>query len=236
MLKVSIVIPAYNEEKSIERTLKSLLKQTYPEYEVVVVNNNSKDRTKEIAQKYVRVIDEYKQGYMFAVRRGIEETDGEVITICDADSIYPGHWIERMVKPLGCKGTVATYGTSGFYDTGFFMRIFSLVVYTVFLWISKLFGLDNTAGFNFVFLRKAYEEVGGYDLNWRWGSPDIELGNRLKKVGKVKLVHTIVKTSSRRFRKGGFGKTAKMFLHLWWQMVKHKRPDISYEDYNKTRR
>ena len=234
MLKVSIVIPAYNEEKSIERTLKSLLKQTYPEYEIVVVNNNSRDRTKEIAQRYTKVVDEYKQGYMFAVKRGIEETEGEVITICDADSIYPENWLGRMVKPLG-KNVVATYGTSGFYDTEFFMRIFSLVVYTVFLWISKLFGLDNTAGFNFVFLRKAYETVGGYDLNWRWGSPDIELGNRLKKVGKVKLVHTVVKTSSRRFQKNGFAKTANMFLHLWWQMVMHKRPDVTYEEYNKAR-
>ncbi len=70
-VKVSIIVPAYNEEENIEATLKSLLSQTYKNYEIIVVDNNSKDRTKQIAEKYVRTITETKQGYIYAVVRGV---------------------------------------------------------------------------------------------------------------------------------------------------------------------
>lgn len=53
-MKVSIVIPAYNEEKSIEKTIKTLLNQSYKDFEIIVVDNNSKDKTYEITSKYVK--------------------------------------------------------------------------------------------------------------------------------------------------------------------------------------
>ncbi len=62
-------------------------------------NNRSdfcKDKTKEIASKYVKTITETKQGYIFAVKRGINETTAEIVTICDADSIYPLNWLHSM--------------------------------------------------------------------------------------------------------------------------------------------
>ncbi len=235
-LKVSIVIPAYNEEETIERTIKSLLKQTYGNYEILVVDNNSKDKTKKIASDYVRTITETKQGYIFAVKRGVSETDGEIVTICDADSIYPSKWLESMMKSFRDERVVATYGSAKFHDTGLFMSFISLIAYSSFLIVSKFFGLDNTAGFNFLFRRDAYEKIGGYDENWKWGSPDIELGKRLKNLGKVKLRMKAVMTSSRRFKKGGLLKTTKMFLGMWKKMLKNERPDISYDDYNKNRR
>lgn len=234
-MKVSIVIPAYNEEKSIEKTIKTLLNQSYKDFEIIVVDNNSKDKTYEIASKYVKTVNESKQGYIFAVKRGIEETHNEILTICDADSLYPRRWLEKMVKSFNDKRVVATYGTAMFYDTNKFTALVSLVFYTVFLWISKMLGLDNTAGFNFLFRREAYNAIGGYDENWKWGSPDIDLGRRLKKIGKIRLRNKIVFTSARRFKKGGFLNTTKMFLRMWRQMLKNKNPTVSYDEYNKTR-
>ncbi len=235
-LKVSIVIPAYNEEKNIEKTLKSLLNQTYKNVEIVVVDNNSKDRTKEIASKYANTITETKQGYIYAVKRGISETDGEILTICDADSFYPSKWLEKMVRSFNNDRVVAVYGSAEFYDTGKFMALISIISYSLFLIISKLFDLDNTAGFNFLFRRDAYEKVGGYDENWKWGSPDIEFGRRLRKMGKVRLSLIAVKTSSRRFKKGGFFKTTRMFLSMWRKMLKNEKPTLSYKEYNQNRR
>ncbi len=236
-MKVSIIVPAYNEEENIENTLKSLLKQTYSDYEILVVNNNSKDNTQKIAEKYVKTINETKQGYMHAVQRGINETSGDLISICDADSIYPPNWLKRMVRPFEKHPKiVATYGIGAFMDKGKFFKFVSMISYTLFLWISKLFGLDNTAGFNFIYRRDAYIRSGGYNTTWTLGGPDVEFGNRLKKYGKVKLVHTVVGTSSRRFEKNGFFATLKMFAHIWWSLVRHKKPKISYEEYNKTRK
>lgn len=235
-MKVSIVIPAYNEEKSIEKTIKSLLNQSYKNFEIIVVDNNSKDKTREIASKYVKTINESRQGYIFAVRRGIAETNGEILTICDADSIYPKKWLEKMLKSFKNENVVSSYGTATFYDTNKFSGFFSLIFYTVFLWTSKFLGLDNTAGFNFIFKRASYEKSGGYDADWKWGSPDIDLGRKLKKIGKIKLRNVMVFTSARRFKKGGFLKTTRMFLGMWRQMLKNKNPDISYDEYNKTRK
>lgn len=235
-LKVSIVIPAYNEEENIEKTLKSLLNQTYKNFEIIVVDNNSKDKTKEIASKYANIITETKQGYIYAVKRGVNETSGEILTICDADSIYPPKWLEKMVKSFNNERVVAVYGTARFYDAGKLMAFVSVISYSLFLIVSKLFGLDNTAGFNFLFRRDAYEKTGGYDENWKWGSPDIEFGSRLRKIGKVKLSLTTVKTSSRRFKKGGFLKTTKIFLGMWRKMLKNEKPTLSYKEYNQNRR
>ncbi len=235
-LKVSIIIPAYNEEENIEKTLKSLLNQTYKNFEIIVVDNNSKDKTKEIASKYANTITETKQGYIHAVKRGVNETNGDVLTICDADSIYPSKWLEKTLKPFNNNHIVAVYGTAKFYDAGKFMAFVSLISYSLFLIVSKIFGLDNTAGFNFLFRRDAYEKVGGYDEDWKWGSPDIEFGKKLKKAGKVKLNLIAVETSSRRFKKGGFLKTTKMFLGMWRKMLKNEKPTLSYKEYNQNRR
>lgn len=235
-LKVSIVVPAYNEEETIEKTIDSLLSQTYENFDITVVDNNSKDKTGEISKKLVRTILETRQGYIFAVKRGIAETDGEILTICDADSIYPPDWLSVMVKTFEKKNVVAVYGTARFHDTGWFTSFVSLLAYSTFLVVSKLLGLDNTAGFNFLFRRDAYNSVGGYNENWKWGSPDIEFGKRLGSIGRVKLKLKAVKTSSRRFKKGGFLKTTKMFLTMWRQMLRNETPKVGYEDYNKSRR
>jgi len=235
-LKVSIVIPAYNEEETIEKTIKSLLGQTYDNFDITVIDNNSKDRTGEIAGKLVRTILETRQGYIFAVKRGIAETDGEILTICDADSVYPPDWLSVMIKKFEKKNVVAVYGTARFHDTGWFTSFVSLIAYSTFLLLSKFLGLDNTAGFNFLFRRDAYNSVGGYNEDWKWGSPDIEFGKRLGRIGRVKLKFKAVKTSSRRFKKGGFLKTTRMFLAMWRQMLRNEAPEVSYEDYNKTRR
>ncbi len=234
-VKVSIIVPAYNEEENIEATLKSLLSQTYKNYEIIVVDNNSKDRTKEIAQKYVRMVTETKQGYIYAVIRGVEETDGEIITICDADSIYPKNWLEKMVKPFEDPEVVATYGTTIFKDGNIIVKALSYIIFTGFLLAIQPFGLHSTPGFNFVMRRDAYLKVGGYRPDWKWAVPDLELGKRLSKVGKLKLVLTVVRTSSRRFKKNGYWKTTMMFYKSWKDIVKHDRPLMSYEEYNATR-
>lgn len=235
-LKVSIIIPAYNEEKTIARTIKSLKMQSYKNFEIIVVDNNSKDKTKEIASRYAKTTTETKQGYISAVKRGVSEATGDILTFCDADSFYKKNWLKKMVKAFKNKRTVAVYGTAMFYDTNIITSLLSTLFYSGFLIISKIMGLDNTAGFNFLFRKNAYEKAGGYDENWKSGSPDIEFGTRLKKLGRVSLKMTIVMTSSRRFKKGGFLKTTKMFFGMWKNMLSHKAPEVSYEEYNSTRR
>ncbi len=117
---VSIVIIAYNEEKTILRTLSSLseLKSDYP-FEVIVVNNNSTDRTQEILDKCgVKSVFQERQGVGFARQAGLDEAKGIYHLCGDADTIYPPNYINIMVNNLKKPGTVAVFGHVSFIPDG----------------------------------------------------------------------------------------------------------------------
>ncbi|HEX7964030.1 MAG TPA: glycosyltransferase family A protein, partial [Candidatus Saccharimonadales bacterium] len=92
---VSIVIPAYNEERHLAACLEAIRAQSEPPLEVVVVDNNSTDRTAEIARRYpfVRVVHEERQGIVFARGAGFDAARGDIIARIDADIVLPAGWI-----------------------------------------------------------------------------------------------------------------------------------------------
>ena len=105
---LSIVIPAYNEESRLPRTLEQVLEflnqQTYS-FEVIVVENGSSDRTFEVAKEYaqthssVLVLKEKQRGKGNAVRRGMLEAKGEYRFICDADLSMPIEEVAKFLPP-----------------------------------------------------------------------------------------------------------------------------------------
>lgn len=103
-VEFSIVIPAYNEQKSIRHTI-DLVKETMDglsrKYEIVVVNDGSKDRTAEIISSIedIKVLhNRPNQGYGASLKKGILSAEGEWIVITDADGTYPVQDIPRLVK------------------------------------------------------------------------------------------------------------------------------------------
>ena len=94
---ISIIIPAYNEEKFIEQTLISLKKQNCGiPYEIIVCDNNSKDKTPEIAQKYAdKVVSETKQGGGYARNKGASIAQGKYLVFTDADTVFPENYLEE---------------------------------------------------------------------------------------------------------------------------------------------
>lgn len=117
---VSVVIPAWNEEVNIVRTIDSLSKNksSYP-FEIIVVNNNSTDRTQEALDKIpmVRSIFQSIKGCGPARQIGQEHARGEYILMADADCFYPANWIEKMTKALMKKDVVMVYGRYSFLGT-----------------------------------------------------------------------------------------------------------------------
>lgn len=119
-LKISVVIPAYNEQELLSGCLEALLAQTRPPDEIIVVDNNSTDQTAETARSYgALVIREKMQGIMPAVYTGMAASTGDIIARCDADSVVPNDWIERIEEILttnpyatGVTGPGVFYGTS----------------------------------------------------------------------------------------------------------------------------
>jgi len=118
--EVSIVMPAYNEEENIVQTLASLCNNETPRsVEIIVVNNNSKDKTEELVLKCgVRCILQSVQGITPARNMGLSVARGKYILNADADTIYPQDWIEQMVQPLDNDNVAAVYGRFSFIPIG----------------------------------------------------------------------------------------------------------------------
>ncbi len=104
--KVSVIIPVYNAEKTLRQCLNSVLDQNYNNYEVIVVDNNSTDKTKEIIKKFcnrnkkIKYVFEKKRGRGAARNAGIKKAKGVIIAMTDSDCIVSKNWIRELIKPI----------------------------------------------------------------------------------------------------------------------------------------
>ena len=103
MKKVSIVIPVYNAEKTVKQCLTTVLENDYPDFEVVVVDDCSNDRSEEICSeiddhRLVLIKNEKNSGASFGRNCGIDRATGEIIILLDADSYVPVDWITRFME------------------------------------------------------------------------------------------------------------------------------------------
>ncbi|MBD2343065.1 glycosyltransferase family 2 protein [Anabaena subtropica] len=103
---VSVIIPAYNAEKFISRTLQSVLSQTYKNIEVLVVDDGSQDRTSELVESFAKadnrviLLKQSNQGVAIARNLAIEKSVGEYIAPIDADDIWYPQKLEKQVQCL----------------------------------------------------------------------------------------------------------------------------------------
>ncbi len=105
--KVSIIIPCYNSEKTLKRCLDSVVKQTYPNLEVLVINDGSSDSSVNIVNKYatkhpfIKLITKVNGGVSSARNLGLTLTTGEYVMFLDSDDNYTKKTaIEKMVNKL----------------------------------------------------------------------------------------------------------------------------------------
>jgi glycosyltransferase involved in cell wall biosynthesis len=121
LLAVSIVIPAYNEEKHIAACLDSIAAQTTAPYEVIVVDNNSSDATVAIASRYsfVTVLHESRQGIAFARDCGFNAARGDVLGRIDADTLIEPDWVEQLQRIFTDSAVTAVSGSVSFNDVPF---------------------------------------------------------------------------------------------------------------------
>lgn len=118
-MRISIVIPVYNEERNIVDCLETIVAQTIPPDEVIVVDNNCTDRTVALASQYpfVRIVKENKQGRGHARSKGFNEATSEIIGRIDADSRLAPDWVERVKSRFEADDTLM--GLTGIGLTSF---------------------------------------------------------------------------------------------------------------------
>jgi glycosyltransferase involved in cell wall biosynthesis len=213
--EVSVVMPAYNEEANILQTLSSLCNNiTTRAVEIIVVNNNSKDKTGElVAACGVTCILETIQGITQARNTGLASARGKYILNADADTIYPKDWIEEMVKPLANRNDVAiTYGQFAFVPVGSTGRI-TYFFYEYLADLTRVYNkyfkkeAVNVYGFNSGFRREQGVLVNGF-THPPGTNEDGYLALKLKDAGfgklyKVTAPKAMVWTTDRRIQIDG---------------------------------
>lgn len=204
---ISVVITAFNEEKYLSTCLEALNNQVYPrnKFQVTVVDNNSTDKTAQIAKEFgVRVISEKKQGYVFALKHGMDDAKGDIVAVTDSDTQVANDWLWNIAKAFTDSNVVAITGLIRVNTKSKIINRLMEIAYIPYMYISAFVGKPFLSGWNFAVRRDEYLKVGGLDTTFKM-APDLDLGIRLAKIGKVKIENDLlVCTSVRRWRQGFF--------------------------------
>lgn len=202
-MKISVVIPAYNEEKLIKKCLDSLSNQTRMPSEIIIADNNSTDNTVKIASNYqVKIISATYRGISFARNAGFNFATGDIIARCDADTILPVDWVEKIEESFAKDiSIIAVSGPAYFHDLPFqsanimFTKIFYFRLTKLFLSYYPLFGA------NMAIRKNVWEKVK--DNVCTTNSvlhEDMDLAIHIHKLGKIFYNPSLtVITTARRF-------------------------------------
>lgn len=115
-LKLSVIVPAFNVEQYLEQCIVSLSKSTYPNMEIVIVNDGSTDGTAEIGDRLARdfrgvnVLHQENAGLGAARNAGVEGSDGDLLAFVDSDDLVPSGAYEAMAKSLESTGSPFVVG------------------------------------------------------------------------------------------------------------------------------
>jgi glycosyltransferase involved in cell wall biosynthesis len=240
-MTVSAIVCAYNEAPTIPACLHSLLSQTRPPDEILVINNASTDETAAVARAIpgVRVVDEPVKGLVHARETGRRQARGDVLAYVDADCRTPILWLERIEKRLvGRPASVAITGPYRFYDWDIIgrslIRAYDYVVAPpthAFVHYGFAMGAVLYGG-NFAVRREALERIGGFDRTVEFHGEDTNLGRRLTPIGTVELARDCwVWTSARRYRALGKRKVFGLYIRNFWsEILRHRPADSDHLD------
>lgn len=202
-MTISIVIPAYNEEKYLPKTLESIAKLERKPYEVIVIDGGSTDKTAQVARNHgAKPITIQHRGIGYARQKGLEAATGDIIAFTDADTIVPHDWLSKIEKSLTHPGVAGVY--SGFHvpDGWFPYWFFINYIQPISTFFSHYLGIPMAPGQNTAFLRRKGIEAGGYPTDFKIAE-DLEMARRLRTVGKlVYLSNNFVISSGRRGDEG----------------------------------
>lgn len=162
MLKLSLIIPVYNEERHIKACLDAIAEQTVMPDEVIVVDNNCSDRTIDIANRYdfVQVVKESQQGRSYARNKGFNTASGDIIGRIDADSQLKPNWVELVKKHFEDESVASITGIA---LTPIFPKLqhprSTILSRTYYWYVHALFGTITTWGANMAVRKTAWSEV-----------------------------------------------------------------------------
>lgn len=198
--KVSILMPAYNEEQFIEKAASSIRCQSilfeYPEmFEFIVIDNGSKDRTMELALPFADKVVQSPRGKLSARNYGTHMASGDIIVAVDADVFYPFGWLNTILKPftedenvVGTSGTILDYHFPGIPKT----------LFSIGTSVNRVINDNQMYGGNSAYLKDAFyqatngigfnENVNQFNVHEMIKEEEKEFGRKLSMLGKVDYI------------------------------------------------
>ena len=189
-MKASVIIPAYNEGKTIGKTLESLREQSYRDFEIIVVNDGSSDRTAEIAKKNgAKVITQQNAGPAAARNNGARNAKGEIVVFIDADCVADERWLEHMLKPFSDKDIAGVQGAYKSSQKSLVARFTQLDIEDRYKRLDrKADQLDWIGSYSAAYRKNIFNELGGFDEDFPTASgEDPEFSFKVSRKG-YKLV------------------------------------------------
>lgn len=229
-MTISVVIPSYNEENYLPRTLDSLKKLDRKPDEVIVVDGGSTDATVKVAREHgADVIIVPHRGIGFARDKGLNKAKGDIVAFTDADTIVPHDWLTKIEETLVQPGVVGVFGgfrvPDGWWVYRWYVNYIQPWLNQVYYW----FGIYMAPGQNMAFIRKTGLEVGGFPEDYKIAE-DIEMVTRLRKKGKVVLRQDLIVLSSGRRGNEGPSMMVRIFKAFFLYFFFKKANRIGFPD------
>lgn len=207
---LSIIIPTLNEEDYLPLTLASVKKQNFHNYEIIIADADSKDRTLEIAKSYGCVT---VSGGIPAVGRnsGAKIAKGELLFFLDADTMLPDHFLEESLQEFDArKLDIASFCLAPYPKNSFEQFVINVFYNTMIIMLERV--LPHSA-MGILIKKELFNKMNGYDESITLAE-DHDLGRRAAKYGKFGIIKSVsLFISTRRFRKDSWVITgAKFFL------------------------
>jgi glycosyltransferase involved in cell wall biosynthesis len=227
---VSVIVPALNEEKYIGYVFDGLKAQTFRDFETIVVDGGSKDRTREIARRNgARVVVERRKGIGRARNSGAKVARGDVLVFLDADTKASRGLLRAYLGAFKDPRNVAATGPIlPLEKANRRMNLGYRVVSIALVKSSIVFGRPSVVGSNFAVRRGVFEKVGGFNEKYITYE-DWDLSLRLRKMGRIAyLDDALVRTSVRRVKAWG---VSGFFIYHTLNVIRYylfKKPNEDY--------
>lgn len=232
--RFSIIIPAYNAEKTLSACLESLADQSVAkeDYEIIVVDDGSTDGTAKIAKKFdVKYIFQTNQGPAAARNKGAGAAAAQIILFTDADCVPDHNWIREMVSPFGDREIVGVKGAYKTRQTKLAARFAQAEFEDRYDLLQKSPSIDMIDTYSAAYKKDIFLSIGGFDESFPVANnEDTDLSYRLSASGH-KLVFNPV-AFVYHTHPDSFLKYLKLkFRRGYWRMVVYRRyPDKAVKD------
>lgn len=191
---VSVIIAVYNEEKTIARTLLSILNNPFNSYEIIVIDDSSSDDTGKIAESFVgnfpvRVFkNKGVRGPSGALNYGVQYADSDFLFFIGGDCLADRHWIQRGLDAFTGDDVVAVEGAIHYAAAvlSFTHKVPVNPFYNLGMGSCLTVPGQDYANGNFAIRNQVFKDIGGFDyINFPFGREDTDLGYRATKHGSI---------------------------------------------------